>query len=129
MGAVSSVLRSLRARLTTAAAGPPESLQRMQAAQPSSPPLPPSSMSFWVASTRDADQQLTWHTGPLEDVDVLVLGGGIVGITTAYLLRQQGLKVGLLESGTLCEGVTGHSTAKLTSQHGVAYTTLTKKAR
>jgi hypothetical protein len=38
-------------------------------------------------------------------------------------------QVGLLESGPLCEGVTGHTTAKLTSQHGLNYAPLMKKAR
>jgi glycine/D-amino acid oxidase-like deaminating enzyme len=82
-----------------------------------------------VESTRDDAQAVPTLQGPLADVDVLVLGGGIVGITTAYLLRKSGLKVGLLESGPLCEGVTGHTTAKLTSQHGLCYAPLIKKAR
>ena len=38
-------------------------------------------------------------------------------------------QVGLLESGPLCEGVTGHTTAKLTSQHGLCYAPLIKKVR
>lgn len=50
-----------------------------------------------------------------------------MGITTAYLLRKRGLKVGLLEADDLCAGVTGHTTAKLTSQHGLCYAALIKK--
>ncbi|WP_407269914.1 FAD-dependent oxidoreductase [Radiobacillus sp. PE A8.2] len=54
-------------------------------------------------------------------VDVGIVGGGITGITTAYLLVKQGLKVALLDSGKLLNGTTGHTTAKITAQHGLIY--------
>jgi len=48
-------------------------------------------------------------------VDVAVIGGGITGITTAYLAKQAGLKVALLERRH-CAGVdTGRTTAHLTA--------------
>jgi glycine/D-amino acid oxidase-like deaminating enzyme/nitrite reductase/ring-hydroxylating ferredoxin subunit len=53
--------------------------------------------------------------------DVAVVGGGITGITTAYLLSQAGYKVTLLEAGTLLNGTTGFTSAKITSQHGLIY--------
>ena len=58
-----------------------------------------------------------------EDVtaDVAVIGGGIVGITTALLLQEQGARVVLLDAGRLACGVTGHTTAKVSSQHGMIY--------
>jgi glycine/D-amino acid oxidase-like deaminating enzyme/nitrite reductase/ring-hydroxylating ferredoxin subunit len=56
--------------------------------------------------------------------DVAVLGGGIVGITTALLLREAGLDVVLLEADRLAHGVRGHTTAKVTSQHGLVYARL-----
>jgi glycine/D-amino acid oxidase-like deaminating enzyme/nitrite reductase/ring-hydroxylating ferredoxin subunit len=56
--------------------------------------------------------------------DVAVLGGGIVGITTALLLREAGLDVVLLEADRLAHGVSGHTTAKVTSQHGLVYARL-----
>jgi glycine/D-amino acid oxidase-like deaminating enzyme/nitrite reductase/ring-hydroxylating ferredoxin subunit len=56
--------------------------------------------------------------------DVVVIGGGIVGITTALLLAEAGVDVVLLEADRLGHGVSGHTTAKVTSQHGLIYSRL-----
>lgn len=45
--------------------------------------------------------------------DVLVVGGGITGVTTALLLARQGRQVVLLEAGEVGGGTTGHSTGNL----------------
>ncbi|MGY0691710.1 FAD-dependent oxidoreductase [Virgibacillus sp. FSP13] len=55
------------------------------------------------------------------NVDVGIVGGGIVGITAAYLLAKQNMKVALLDAGVLLNGTTGHTTAKITAQHGLIY--------
>jgi glycine/D-amino acid oxidase-like deaminating enzyme/nitrite reductase/ring-hydroxylating ferredoxin subunit len=54
-------------------------------------------------------------------VDVAIVGGGITGITAGYLLAKEGLKVAILEAGTILNGTTGHTTAKVTAQHGLIY--------
>jgi glycine/D-amino acid oxidase-like deaminating enzyme/nitrite reductase/ring-hydroxylating ferredoxin subunit len=56
--------------------------------------------------------------------DVAVIGGGIVGVTTALLLREAGARVVLLEANRIGLGVTGHTTAKVSSQHGMIYSRL-----
>ena len=64
---------------------------------------------------------------PLEgevDADVAVLGGGIVGITTALMLQEDGHDVVLVEAERLGAGVSGHTTAKVSSQHGLKYSAL-----
>ena len=45
--------------------------------------------------------------------DVLVIGGGITGVTLALLLAEQGRSVVLLEADTLGSGSTGRSTGNL----------------
>jgi glycine/D-amino acid oxidase-like deaminating enzyme len=47
-------------------------------------------------------------------VDVAVIGGGITGVTAAYLLTKAGATVALLERGRFTIGETGHTTAHLT---------------
>jgi glycine/D-amino acid oxidase-like deaminating enzyme/nitrite reductase/ring-hydroxylating ferredoxin subunit len=48
------------------------------------------------------------------EVDVAVVGGGITGVTTGYLLKQSGLSVAVLEKGSLGQGEISHTTAHLT---------------
>lgn len=54
-------------------------------------------------------------------VDVAIVGGGISGITAAYILTKQGVNVTLIEADKLLNGTTGHTTAKITAQHDIIY--------
>lgn len=60
-------------------------------------------------------------------VDVAIIGGGIVGVTTARLLKDMGQTVAVIEARRVGRQVTGRSTAKITSQHGIIYQTLEQK--
>ncbi len=53
--------------------------------------------------------------------DVLIIGGGIAGILTAYFLGRSGVGCVLAEKGLVCSGTTGKTTAKITFQHGLNY--------
>ena len=64
--------------------------------------------------------------GPVS-ADVAVLGGGIVGITTALLLQEAGRSVVLVEADRLARGVSGYTTSKVSSQHGMIYARLRAK--
>ena len=48
------------------------------------------------------------------EVDVLIIGGGLTGISTAYHLRNTNLKVALVEKNQIGHGVTSRTTGKLT---------------
>ena len=74
--------------------------------------------SLWISGTKKTNYQTLEKD---EKADVCVIGGGIVGAITAYLLTKKGLNVIVLEKDKLCMGVTANSTAKLTSQHGFYY--------
>ena len=82
--------------------------------------------SFWVASAAGQERYPALAADGAQ-VDVAVIGGGIVGLTTALLLQRAGRSVALLEAARLGRQVTGGSTAKITSQHGLVYTELIDK--
>jgi glycine/D-amino acid oxidase-like deaminating enzyme/nitrite reductase/ring-hydroxylating ferredoxin subunit len=74
--------------------------------------------SYWMASTSLA------KFPPLEEdlkIDVAIVGGGIAGISCAFMLAREGVKVAVLDAGKILHGTTGHTTAKLTSQHELIY--------
>lgn len=58
--------------------------------------------------------------------DVLIIGGGIAGLLTAYFLHQSGVNYLLVEQGRICDGTTKNTTAKITAQHGLIYHKLVK---
>ncbi|HEV2747030.1 MAG TPA: FAD-dependent oxidoreductase [Allosphingosinicella sp.] len=85
---------------------------------------PTSEQVYWNATAAAPDfPQLS---GDL-NVDVAIIGGGIVGVTAARLLKDRGVKVAVLEARRVGREVTGKSTAKVTSQHGLIYQTLEQK--
>lgn len=56
--------------------------------------------------------------------DVCIVGGGLTGLTTAYYLSKAGYSVSLIEKDSLMSKTSGHTTAKITSQHGLFYKNL-----
>jgi glycine/D-amino acid oxidase-like deaminating enzyme/nitrite reductase/ring-hydroxylating ferredoxin subunit len=80
--------------------------------------------SFWIA-TAEA-QPFPPLSGEVH-VDVAIVGGGIVGIMAATFLKEGGKTVAVLEAGRVAEGVTGHTTAKITSLHTLIYDELIQK--
>jgi glycine/D-amino acid oxidase-like deaminating enzyme/Rieske Fe-S protein len=69
-----------------------------------------SNPSFWVNSAIPIS-----YSSLLDDisVEVVVVGGGIAGITTAYLLAKEGRSVAVIEDGNIGSGETGRTTAHL----------------
>jgi glycine/D-amino acid oxidase-like deaminating enzyme/nitrite reductase/ring-hydroxylating ferredoxin subunit len=48
-------------------------------------------------------------------VDVVIVGGGIAGMSTAYLLSKAGQKIAVVEDGYIGSGETGRTTAHITN--------------
>src|SRR5215211_2473900 len=62
-----------------------------------------------------------------EPVDVVVVGGGIAGLTTAYLVSKSGKKVVVVEDGYIGSGETGRTTAHITHALDDRYYNLEQK--
>ena len=63
----------------------------------------------------------------VEPVDVVVIGGGIAGLTTAYLLSKSDKKVVVIEDGYIGSGETGRTTAHITHALDDRYYNLEQK--
>lgn len=60
--------------------------------------------------------------------DVLIIGGGIAGILTAYFLHKNNINYILVEKERICNGTTQNTTAKITFQHGLIYHKILKSS-
>jgi glycine/D-amino acid oxidase-like deaminating enzyme/nitrite reductase/ring-hydroxylating ferredoxin subunit len=81
----------------------------------------PANRSLWIETTPETsyptlDDDLT--------VDVAVIGAGITGVAAAWLLKNAGLRVALVEMNRVGSGTTGYTTAKLTVGHSLIYADL-----
>ena len=76
------------------------------------PPDSSGTTSFWMAT---ADVPSFEPLREDTEADVCIVGAGIAGITTAYLLGQAGKKVVVLDDGPVGGGETGRTTAHLCS--------------
>jgi glycine/D-amino acid oxidase-like deaminating enzyme/nitrite reductase/ring-hydroxylating ferredoxin subunit len=69
-------------------------------------------ISYWIASVAP----LAFASLEKDiDADILIIGGGIAGLTTAYCLLKAGRKIVLVEDGFIGSGESGRTTAHLTA--------------
>jgi glycine/D-amino acid oxidase-like deaminating enzyme/nitrite reductase/ring-hydroxylating ferredoxin subunit len=81
-------------------------------------------ISLWQHDIPDYE---TKHNSlPAALFDVIIVGGGITGITTAMLLQKSGKQCLLLEANTLGFGTTGGTTAHLNTLIDTPYNTIVK---
>ena len=76
------------------------------------------------------DQIPVYHPSNDPDIqtiyDVVIVGGGITGVSTALLLQKAGKKCLVIESNNLCFGTSGGTTAHLNTLLDTPYTTIIK---
>lgn len=77
--------------------------------------------SFWMATSPQANYPKLQADLA---IDVAIVGGGIAGLTCAYLLKKEGLSVAVFEEKVIGGGTTGYTTGKVTSQHNLIYSRL-----
>lgn len=79
---------------------------------------------YWIDSAqRTKFPSLSQET----TVDVAILGGGIAGISTAFMLKKQGLKVAVVELNRIVGDVTAGTTAKITKTSSLIYNRIFSK--
>lgn len=78
--------------------------------------------SLWLAENKN-DSKFESLSKNI-NTDVCIIGAGIFGMTCGYYLSKTGLNVTILEKDEIGHKTTGHTTAKITSQHGLFYTYL-----
>jgi glycine/D-amino acid oxidase-like deaminating enzyme/nitrite reductase/ring-hydroxylating ferredoxin subunit len=77
--------------------------------------------SLWIDTTVDSRPS---PPRKAVAVDVAILGGGILGITLAAELVNDGVKVAVIEGRRVLRGATGYTSAKVTAGHGLIYSRL-----
>ena len=80
-------------------------------------------LSYWIDSVPPLSFE---HLKTDMETDVLVIGGGIAGLTTAYCLVSSGRRVVIVEDGLIGSGESGRTTAHLTYALDDRYFTLQK---
>ena len=75
--------------------------------------------SLWINSIKNLNN---FETLPSDlETDICIVGAGIFGLTCAYYLSKLGFNVIVLEKDDIGKKATAHTTAKITSQHGLFY--------
>lgn len=79
--------------------------------------------SLWIEGTKSKRyDKLNEHI----EIDCTIIGAGIAGITTAYLLLKKGVKVAVVDADAIGGGCSGRNTGKVSSQHNIVYSKIKK---
>ena len=81
--------------------------------------------SLWLSDNFSNEIIKNNNTNDINEADVCIIGAGIFGLSCGYYLSNLGYKVIILEKNNIGTKTTGHTTGKITSQHGLFYNYLT----
>jgi len=81
------------------------------------------STSLWMATANTPSQSRLRET---IRTDVCIIGAGIAGLSTAYLLGREGRSVVVLDEGMIGGGMTGRTTAHLSNAYHHCYVEIEK---
>ncbi len=78
-------------------------------------------ISIWQSDKfKRYNNKMPWNL----TIDILIIGGGITGISSAYFLDDCNRKIILIDKDGIGSGVTGKTTAKISYLQGIIYQTL-----
>lgn len=80
--------------------------------------------SYWISSCKNPSSLNCLNKNI--SADVCIIGAGIFGLSTAYYLSKKGISVAVIDKSGIAEKASGHTTAKITSQHGLFYSYLVR---
>jgi glycine/D-amino acid oxidase-like deaminating enzyme/nitrite reductase/ring-hydroxylating ferredoxin subunit len=84
-------------------------------------PTTTAAQSLWLTALTGTTYP---HPSDERAFDVLVLGGGITGLTTALLLKRRGARVAVVEADRVGAGVSGNNTGKVTALQSTVLTSI-----
>jgi glycine/D-amino acid oxidase-like deaminating enzyme/nitrite reductase/ring-hydroxylating ferredoxin subunit len=85
-------------------------------------PGTPGTESIWTSDTALPESS---SLGRLSDVDVIIVGAGITGLTTGVLLQRAGFRTAVLEQDRIGSGETTRTSAHLTEYPDAGYERIT----
>lgn len=77
--------------------------------------------AIWINETKDNSKKRKLD---IDKVDILIIGGGMAGLSTCLNLMESNKKVALIDKDKIGYGITSLSTGKLTIQQGLCYSKL-----
>ena len=80
--------------------------------------------SFWILNSENIDYPTLDKN---IETDYLIVGAGLTGLHTAYLLAGQDKKITIIDADKVGYGSSGRNTGKITSSHGLIYDKISKK--
>ncbi len=80
--------------------------------------------SFWQQSVNLNNKQknnVQYSNFDSKKFDILIIGAGLSGLNTAYLIMNKGYKIGVIDASYIGYGTSAYTTAKISVQHNLIY--------